>query len=38
MNDEDEDLIVSLFLIAFAIFIAFFACLGITIILWSFLA
>jgi len=37
MNDEDEDLMVSLFFMAFAIFITFFVCLATVAILWSWL-
>jgi hypothetical protein len=37
MNDEDEDLMVSLFFIAFAIFITFFVGLATVAVLWSWL-
>jgi len=37
MNDEDEDLMVTLFFIAFVIFILFFAGIGIAAFIWSFL-
>lgn len=38
MNEEDEDLMVTLFFIAFTIFIVFFVCLAIAAIIWSFIA
>jgi hypothetical protein len=37
MTDEDEDLMVSLFFVAFAIFIAFFVVLATVAVLWSWL-
>jgi len=37
MNDEDEDLMVTLFFIAFVIFILFFTGIGIATFIWSFL-
>jgi hypothetical protein len=37
MTDEDEDLMVSLFFIAFAIFIGFFIVLATVAVLWSWL-
>jgi hypothetical protein len=37
MTDEDEDLMVSLFFVAFAIFITFFVVLATVAILWSWL-
>jgi hypothetical protein len=37
MNDEDEDLMVTLFFIAFVIFILFFTGIGIAAFIWSFL-
>jgi len=37
MNDEDEDLMVTLFFIAFVIFILFFTGIGIAAFMWSFL-
>jgi hypothetical protein len=38
MNDEDEDLMVSLFFIAFAIFITFFVVLATVAVVWGFVA
>lgn len=37
MNEEDEDLMVTLFFIAFAIFIGFLVFLGIGITIWGLL-
>ena len=37
MTDEDEDLMVSLFFVAFAIFITFFVGLATVAVLWSWL-
>jgi hypothetical protein len=37
MNDEDEDLMVTLFFVAFAIFIGFFVFMGMGLIIWSWL-
>jgi hypothetical protein len=37
MNDENEDLMVTLFFIAFVIFILFFTGIGIAAFIWSFL-
>jgi len=37
MNEEDEDLMVTLFFIAFVIFILFFTGIGIAAFIWSFL-
>ena len=38
MNEEDENLMVSLFFVAFAIFIGFFVSLVLAALLWSFVA
>jgi len=38
MNEEDEDLMVTLFFIAFTIFIVFFIGLAVAAIIWSFIA
>jgi hypothetical protein len=37
MNDEDEDLMVTLFFVAFCIFIGFFIGIGIGALIWSLL-
>jgi hypothetical protein len=37
MNKDDEDLMVTLFFIAFVIFILFFTGIGIAAFIWSFL-
>jgi hypothetical protein len=37
MNDDDEDLMVTLFFAAFAIFIGFLVCVGMGMIIWSWI-
>jgi len=37
MSEEDEDLMVTLFFVAFVIFIGFFTFLGVVITVWSLL-